>query len=466
MNMILTSSSFLFPLITVPYVSRVLSTFGTGAVSFVQSVVSYFSLVALLGIPVYGVRECAKVRDDRAKLSKIVQELMMILIISSGIVYLLFLVSIFLIPRLREDIPLMLIFSSVIWLSSCGVEWFYQAIEQYGYITVRNIIMKLVGLVLMFSLVHTVSDYRIYGLIVVLASYGSNLLNIVRLRRYITFCKPRELNLQRHLKPMLVFAVSKISSGMYTQTDIVLLGFFGTTSMVGLYQLVVKIKNLCFSAVNSVGQVMLPRMSYYESKGGRRKTANLVGKNLSFLIVISLALISIIVLNAKSIVLLLGGEAFRGSALSLILISPAIFLASVNTIFTQYYIATGKERSSAVIDVVGLAVMLIYGAVFIPMMGIRGAAISVVLCEFTVFVIRSVMLRHLLIEVWSSLGIVKAVFATLAAGLVAAGGSFLLAGLPVVIQLLVSSVAYLLVDGVILLVTRHPLCQYLLLKRK
>jgi O-antigen/teichoic acid export membrane protein len=444
----------------------VLSTFGTGAVSFAQSVVSYFSLVALLGIPVYGVRECAKVRDDRARLSKIVQELMLILIISSGVVYLLFLASVFLIPRLSEDIPLMLIFSSVIWLSSCGVEWFYQAIEQYGYITVRNIIMKLVGLVLMFSLVHTVSDYRLYGLIVVLASYGSNILNIIRLRKYITLCKPRELNLKRHLKPMLVFAVSKISSGMYTQTDIVLLGFFGTTNMVGLYQLVVKIKNLCFSAVNSVGQVMLPRMSYYESKGGRKKTANLVGKNLSFLTIISLALISIIALNATSIVLLLGGEAFRYSSLALLLISPAIFLASVNTIFTQYYIATGKERSSAVIDVIGLAAMLIYGVLFIPTMGIQGAAISVVLCEFTVFVIRSVMLRYLLVEVWSDLGIVKAFFATLVASLVTAVSSYLLTGLPVIIQLAVSSAVYLLVDGAILLVTKHPLCRYLLLRRK
>ena len=74
MNMILTSSAFIFPLITVPYVSRVLSTFGTGSVAFAQSVVSYFSLSALLGIPVYGVRECARVRDDREKLSQTVQE--------------------------------------------------------------------------------------------------------------------------------------------------------------------------------------------------------------------------------------------------------------------------------------------------------------------------------------------------------------------------------------------------------
>lgn len=278
MNMILTSSAFIFPLITVPYVSRVLEPSGTGIVAWAQTFVSYFSLIALLGMNVYGVRECARVRDDRAKLSQLVQELSTILLISTSVVYVVFLVSIFLIPRTREDISLMLIFSVSIWLASCGMEWFYQAIEQYGYITVRNIALKFVALILMFAFVRSSEDYRIYGITIVISGYGANIFNILRLRKFVDFSLHRKLNLRRHLKPMMSFTVSSISSGMYIQIDMLLIGFMCSNVVIGLYQLVIKIKTLCITAVNSVGSVMLPRLSYYESKGGHEQTTRLIGK--------------------------------------------------------------------------------------------------------------------------------------------------------------------------------------------
>lgn len=399
MNMILTSSAFIFPLITVPYVSRVLSTFGTGSVAFAQSIISYFSLIALLGLPVYGVRECARVRDNRQQLSQTVKELMTILMISSGVVYGVFLIVLFTVPRIRSDVPLMLICSSAIWLASCGVEWFYQAIEQYGYITIRNIVMKFLGLVLMLTFVHSVSDYRIYGAIVVIASYGSNILNLFRLRKFISFSDTGKLNLIRHLRPMAAFTVSSVSSGMYTQVDLVLVGFLGTTNMVGLYQLVVKVKNLCVAAVNSVGNVMLPRLSYYEAKGAGNKTKNLMSKNLNFLTIASLAIISILILCSDSIILILGGKAFAPSAVALELISPALLFSSANGILSQYMVAHKQEKIYAIINFVGLIVAILYCSILIPRFGIDGGAIGISACELTVLVIRFFVLHNFMHEI-------------------------------------------------------------------
>ena len=130
MNMILTSSSLLFPLITVPYVSRVLSTYGTGAVAFAQSVVTYFSLVALLGISSYGVKACAQVRDDAAELSQTVKELLIILTCSTTLVFAVYLLCIFLVPKMYAQKELFLLFGVALWLASFGVEWLYQALEQ------------------------------------------------------------------------------------------------------------------------------------------------------------------------------------------------------------------------------------------------------------------------------------------------------------------------------------------------
>ena len=200
MNMLLTTSQMLFPLITLPYVSRILSTFGTGAVAYVQSVVLYFSMVALLGIQNYGIKVCAMVRDDIVELSKVVKELLVILLVSTSIVFAVYLLSIFLIPTFSQQRTLFLIFSVGFWLSSFGVEWFYQAIEQYGYITVRNIVFKFIGLILMFLFVHQSSDYIVYGITVLVAGYGMNILNLLRLRKLVDFSIRQRLEYKEHLK--------------------------------------------------------------------------------------------------------------------------------------------------------------------------------------------------------------------------------------------------------------------------
>jgi O-antigen/teichoic acid export membrane protein len=399
MNMILTSSSFIFPLITVPYASRVLGTHGTGAVAFAQSVISYFALFALMGISVYGVRECASVRDDPRKLSQTVQELLVILFCTTTVVYLIFLGALFAVPQLSSEKELMVIFSAGIWLSSFGVEWFYQAIEQYGYITVRNILFKLAALGLMFVLVRDASDYQMYGLVTVLAGYGSNVVNMFRLRKLVSFKKRERWNLKRHFKPMLSFTVSSISSGLYSQIDIVMLGFLGTTSMVGIYQLAFKIKNVLGSAIGSVGNVMLPRLSYFTHEGKKKEFVDLLAKNFSFIITSGLALTSICILCSNDIVLLLGGPEFTASAIPLRVISPILVISPLNVLLSQQMIATGREKTYASINFGTLLGAVALTFFCIPTCGIVGAGISVTAAEFVALVVRFLVLKTIILPV-------------------------------------------------------------------
>jgi O-antigen/teichoic acid export membrane protein len=383
MNMILTSSQFIFPLITVPYVSRVLMTHGTGAVAFAQSVVSYFSLIALLGIPVYGVKLCASIRDDREALSQAVQELMVILMLSTSMMYLIYIIAVFVIPELSSDKTLFFISSATIWLTSMGVEWFYQAIEQYGYITVRNIIFKLISVALMFLAVRSYQDYRLYALITVVANGGSNILNIFRLREFIDFSWSRKLRIRRHFKPMGSFMVMSVANGMFTQIDILLLGFIGTIPMVGLYQLVTKIETLAYSVVNSVSNVMLPRLSYYQGNNKIGEYTKLLAKNFSFLTMMSLAAVSTCLLAARPIVLILAGSTFLSATNALMIVSFSLVFSAYNTLLGQDLIASGRERLFSIVCIVGLIVATIYCLIFIPILGVSGAALSMTLCEAT-----------------------------------------------------------------------------------
>ena len=205
MNSILTMSQFIFPLITFPYVSRILLPAGTGKVSFATSIVSYFTLFAQLGIPTYGIRACAKVRDDREELSKMVQELLIINLVMSALSYAVYFAAIYYVPRFRQDKELFLIIGLTIFFNAIGMEWLYKALEQYTYITVRSIIFKFIAIVAMFLMVHEQSDYVIYGGISILASSASNIFNFFHIHRYINIKPVGHYNFKKHLKAIVVF---------------------------------------------------------------------------------------------------------------------------------------------------------------------------------------------------------------------------------------------------------------------
>ena len=125
MNAILTVSSFIFPLITFPYISRTLLVDGIGKVNFATSVISYFTMFASLGIPTYGIRACARVRDDREKLTKTAQELIIINLITSAITYAVFFILLFTVDRFYQDKTLLTVTSVSIILNTLGVTWLY-----------------------------------------------------------------------------------------------------------------------------------------------------------------------------------------------------------------------------------------------------------------------------------------------------------------------------------------------------
>lgn len=407
MNMILTSSSMIFPLITVPYVSRVLEPSGMGAVSFAQSLITYFSIFSLLGIPMYGVRACAQVRDDPKELGKTVEELLIIILCSTSLIYTIYLVCIFAVPRLSQDKLLYLIFSFGIWLASFGVEWFYQAIEQYGYITIRSILFKFVGLILMFLFVHDADDYHMYGFMVAFTGYGANVVNVFRLRKLIVFQPLHSLCIRRHFKPMRSFFVSSVSSGLYAQADIVLLGFLSTNAIVGIYQLVAKIKNMFVMAINSIVNVMLPRLSYYAKKSSDQYNDLLI-KNFNTIFIFSFAGIGVAYLCATDIIALLGGDKYSAAHVPFLCILPAFLFVSLNTVLSQYLISSGGERQYAIANSMGLASSVLYCLFFIPKLGAMGAALSCSLCEFTALLVRCWFAKSYLksvaknIELWQA----------------------------------------------------------------
>lgn len=396
MNAILTVSSFVFPMITFPYASRVLLVENYGKVTFATSVLTYFAMFAALGIPNYGIRACARVRDDKVKLSRTAQELMIINLITSAITYVAFFVSLIFVKRFQQDSTLLIINSVSILLNTLGVTWLYSALEQYSYITVRNIVCKIISIILMFIFVHNPSDYVIYGAIAMVASGGSNLLNFLNLRKCIILKPVGNYHFKQHLKPIFIFFATSVAISVYTNLDTVMLGFMTDDIQTGLYGASVKVKNLLTGVVSSLGNVLLPRLSLYVSNQESDKFYETLSKVLNFLLLISLPLTIYFVFYSRTSILLFSGVEYEGATLPMQLLMPTVFLIAISGLTgNQMLVPLGRERVVMTSVICGALVDFGLNWIFIPKWGAAGAAAATLVTEFVVLAIQLFFLRTL-----------------------------------------------------------------------
>lgn len=455
MNAILTASSFVFPFITFPYISRVLLPEGVGKVNFATSVVSYFCMFAMLGIPTYGVRACAQVRDDREELTRVVQEILFINFLMSIAVYWAYFWALYNVPRLRSDLTLFCVMGATIFINIIGVEWLYKGLEQYSYITIRSIVFKIIAVCLMFLYVKNRTDYVVYGAISVFAAVGSNILNFINLRKYIDLCPVGNYHFQRHMRAILFFFLMSVATTIYTNLDVVMLGFMKNDTVVGYYSTAVKIKNILVSFVTALSTVLLPRVSYYIEHGMKEQFIQTGQKALNFVILAAFPVTVYFTIFADESILLLSGDAFQGSVVPMMIIMPTVlFIGVTNILGIQILVPLGKENLVFYSVLAGAVVDLLVNAVCIPGMAASGAALGTAIAECVVLVVQAIMLKDWIRQFSKSLQVAK-IFLAVAGG---AAGSLWLKwmNMPCFIRLSVSAIIFFGIYGCILLVAKEP----------
>ncbi len=284
MNFLLTISNTLFPMITYSYVARVLSPTGTGKVAFVESILAYFLFIASLGIPAYGRREAAKVRDNKEQLSHLIQELFILNLGSTIIAYVLSWIIVLSIPRFRGYELLFFIMGGQILLKLVGMEWLYEGIEEYTYITIRSLIFKMCSVVLTFVLIRDPDDVIWYGFVHVFTVSASYVCNFLNAKRYISIHKTGKYDLKRHIKPIMMLFSASVAITIYANFDVSMIGFISTEQEVGLYNAALKIKTLVLAVSTAVTAVLVPRVSYYFHNGEREKIISLLSINKDFFV--------------------------------------------------------------------------------------------------------------------------------------------------------------------------------------
>ena len=388
-NLINSASQLLFPLITFPYASRIMMADGIGQVNFFQSIISYISLFTCLGIPMYAIREVAKVRDNPEKMTRITVEILLLHAFLTLLGYMAVAVICLTVTKVQTDIPLFLLLSATIFFTAIGCEWFYQGIEDFKYVAIRGLLVKLLSVVLLFLFVKTKEDILWYGAYTVLGVLGGNIFNFIRLRKYLhrDVIDFRALHPLRHLKPALhVFALNVVIS-IYLQLNNVLLGFLKDAEAVGYFTAATKIMMITMSISSSLGAVIMPRTSNLIAEGRMDEFRILIQKSYDFVLALAMPLTVGLIFTSPSIILLLSGEGFAPAVLTSQIVASNILMVGLSGVMgIQVLYPLGKINIVILCTLIGAAVNVFFNVLLIPRYGHNGTAVAYMLAEVAVTV--------------------------------------------------------------------------------
>lgn len=382
---------YIFPLVTIPYVSRVLGVDNIGIYSYTYSIVYVFMLIALLGINNYGCRSIAQCRDNKDELSRQFISIYSFQLISSSISILAYIIFI-----ATSDTKYTLISAlQLIYLISVlfDINWFYFGLEKFKVTITRNLIVKVLSVICIFLFVKRRSDLWVYTLIMASAMLLSQLYLFTILHRFVFFVKVKVSDIFSNAKEIFVLFIPVIAFAVYRVMDKTMIGYFSSVTELGYYENAERIINIPISIIVALGTVMLPRMSYL-IKTDSESANNTINSSMKLaLILASIMAIGAFAISEDISLLLFGPEFYKSGNIIKALAFTIIASAWANVIRTQYLIPRGKDNVYVASTIFGAIINLISNFIFIPIWGAYGACIGTLFAEFSVAIYQTIAVK-------------------------------------------------------------------------
>lgn len=395
-NVLLNISSVVFPLITAPYISRVLEPDGVGLFNFSNTYAGYFALVAMLGIPTYGVREVSKLRDDKQAISKLISQLMSIAAITTLVVSIIYMITIVAIGQLSENYLIFLIAGFAIYLAPFKINWYYQGLEEFGVITKVSLVVRTLSVICLFVFVREKDDLIIYVILSVLGGVLADIWNFLRM--YRLGIKPRFTlqGLKRHISPLMILFASSIAISIYTVLDTLMLGFITDYEETGYYTSAMHISRVILSAVTSLSLVAVPRVSFYMKNKDYENINILMNKSFSVVSFLAFPVAIGMACIAPTFVPLFFGVKFVGAVVPLIILSILIISIGLNNLTgVQILIGMGYDRLFLFSVIIGTVSNFLLNLFLIPLCGSTGASIASVTAETLILFVTTYFVYHM-----------------------------------------------------------------------
>lgn len=382
LNMMKTLWQVIFPLITFPYVSRTLHVENIGIYNFCQSIIAYFSLAAGLGISTYAVREGAKYRNDKEKISTFASEMFSINMDSTLISYLALVISVLFIPKFNQYATIIAILSVSILFTTIGCEWIFQIYEEYGYLTICSIAFQCLSLILLIAFVKDSDDLLKYATITTISSSGMNMINAALVKKYCKISIVFNKRIIKHLRPVLVLFATSVATTIYTNADITMLGIFAGNKSTGLYSVSAKIYNIIKQLLAALIIVSIPRLSSYLGQKKKDEFERMANQILNALVTLVVPAVIGVASISKNVILLISGREYIDASISLTILSVALFFSIFSWFYTSCVLIPCRMENKVLIATVLAAVTNIgLNFVLIPYFQQNAAAATTVIAE-------------------------------------------------------------------------------------
>ncbi|MBM6858046.1 flippase [Caecibacteroides pullorum] len=380
----LTISTYIMNFITFPYVSRVLGVDKIGLVSFVDNAVNYFLLFATMGVAILGVREIATVKEDRNKCNRVYSNILGMNILFTIITLIIYFTFIIFVADFNRYKELFYVGGAKILFTAFLVEWYFTGIENFRYITIRSLLIKLLYVVAVFILIRTEDDYTLYFVLTVLVVIINAIINMVYIRKFVNLIK-HELFSKKYIKQNLSLGIYSIMTSMYLTFNVMFLGFCSTNTEVGYYTTAFKLYSVILGFFTAFTNVMLPRMSSLLAEGEKERFQNLIDKSFEAMCTFSIPLILCSIIMAPQIVYILSGPGYEGAITPMRIIMPAVLFVGIAQVFAlQILLPMKKDKVLFTASILGAFVSLLINIFAVPSMQSIGSAIVLVSAEIVV----------------------------------------------------------------------------------
>ncbi len=385
-NMIFQIFTTCLPVITTPYLSRTLGLYQSGVYSFVDSIVTLFTIFGSIGTSLYGCRKIAYIRDDKEKLSITTYEIILLkllLLIPVLIIYLLMFCiyneySIYFIINILTVIG-----------SAIEISWFYNGIEDFKSITIRNFIIKIIFIICLFIFIKSPKDLGKYVILVCTTNFLGNISMWFLLKNYLMPLKKVKLHPFKHLKESFVLFIPQSANYVYSLADKTMLGYLTPTlSNVGVYDYAYRIVKMIINILQSMGYVILSRIANLSANNNKKDIVKYINKSISFSLFLAFPMMLGLVAIAKNFVPIYLGEEFQEVSRVILVICPLIVITSFNSILgTQLLLAIKKDKEYTKATVLGAITNIVLNFLLIPYLGIYGACLTSLFSEILVLII-------------------------------------------------------------------------------
>ena len=377
--------AIIIPLITTPYLSRVLGAEKIGIYSYTLSIVTYFILFGSLGVAMYGKREIAFVQKDEDKRSKTFFEILIFRFITLSISMIIF-YFVFCSHGDYQTYYKILLLEII--ANMVDISWYFQGLEEFKKTVIRNVIVKIISAASIFIFVKTQNDLWKYFYIYALSTLFGNITLWLYLPKYIKKKKIKELDIKKHIKPNIMLFIPQIATQIYTVLDKTMIGtIISDKAEVGYYEQAQKMIKLLLTLATSLGIVMMPRVAATFAEGNKEKIKEYMKTSFSFILMLTFPLMFGMSSIASHFVPVFYGKGFDKVAILICVISPILVLIGLSNVTgTQYLLPTKQQNKYTLSVVVGAIVNFILNLILIKHFKSVGASIATVIAELAVTV--------------------------------------------------------------------------------